>query len=184
MTPDAPDAPEPSDRRDFLTKAAAIAIGTAAVAVPAGVGLVTVFDPLRRRDSEGGPILVTTLNALPDDGKPRRFQIVADRRDAWNKFPKAPIGAVYLRRTGEKSVEALNVTCPHAGCAVEFREGDGSFLCPCHDSKFKLDGSIDDPDSPSPRAMDSLVVEIRNDSEVWVTFQNFEPGKSQKILLA
>jgi menaquinol-cytochrome c reductase iron-sulfur subunit len=179
-----PDTPEPSDRRDFLTKAAAVAIGTVSTLVPVGAGLVTIFDPLRRRSAESGPILVTTLNALPNDGKPRRFQIVADRQDAWNKYPQVPIGAVYLRRVNEKTVEALNVTCPHAGCPVEFKEADGSFLCPCHDSKFKLDGTIDDPKSPSPRALDSLEVEIRNDSEIWVTYRNFEPGKSDKIPLA
>lgn len=179
-----PDVPDQPERREFLTRAAAVAIGTVATLVPAGAGLVTLFDPLRRRSLSGGPVLVTTLNALPNDGKPRRFQIIADREDAWNKFPQVPIGAVYLRRVDETKVEALNVTCPHAGCPVEFKEDTQSFLCPCHDSKFKLDGALADPNSPSPRGLDTLAVEIRNSSEVWVTFQNFEAGKTRKIPLA
>jgi menaquinol-cytochrome c reductase iron-sulfur subunit len=179
-----PDAPEQPERRDFLTKTAAVAIGAVAALVPAGAGLVTVFDPLRRRSTASGAVLVTTLSALPNDGKPRRFQIIADRADAWNKFPQVPIGAVYLRRLEETKVEALNVTCPHAGCPVEFKEGTQSFLCPCHDSKFKLDGTLADAHSPSPRGLDTLTVEIRNGAEVWVHFQNFEAGKAKKIPLA
>ena len=179
-----PDSPDQPERRDFLTKAAAVAIGTVTALVPAGVGLVTIFDPLRRQGAAGGPVLVTTLNALPNDGQPRRFQIIADREDAWNKFPQVPVGAVYLRRVDETKVEALNVTCPHAGCPVEFKPDTGSFLCPCHDSKFKLDGALADLKSPSPRALDALDVEIRNGSEVWVKFQNFEAGKAKKIPLA
>lgn len=183
-SPDAPDQPDQPERREFLTKAAAVAIGGVATLVPAAAGLVTVFDPLRRKSAAGVPVLVTTLNALPHDGKPRRFQVIADREDAWNKFPKVPIGAVFLRRVEEKLVEALNVTCPHAGCPVEFRPQTDSFLCPCHDSLFTLAGKIADPKSPSPRGLDTLAVEIRNDSEVWVTFQNFEAGKARKIPLA
>jgi Rieske Fe-S protein len=120
---------------------------------------------------------------LPEDGTPRRFEILADRVDAWNKFPHVPVGAVYLRRAGS-GVQALNVTCPHAGCPVEFKGGTGSFLCPCHDSKFNLDGTlVAGARSPSPRAMDILEAEVR-DGAIWVKFQNFEAGKARKIPLA
>jgi len=179
------DSPAQPGRRDFLTKAAAVTIGAATTIVPAGVGLVTVLDPLRRKSAASEFVPVTTLEALPEDGTPRRFEIVADRVDAWNKFPRVPVGAVYLRRVAGGSVQALNVTCPHAGCPVEFKAGAGSFLCPCHDSKFNLDGTlVAGARSPSPRALDSLTAEVRNGAEVWVKFQNFEAGKSAKIPLA
>lgn len=180
----APEPPAQPGRRDFLTKAAALGVGAAATTVPLLAGLYTVLDPLRRKSGAGGPVFVTTLGALPQDGVPRRFQIIADRADAWNKFPNVPVGAVYLRRTGESKVEALNVTCPHAGCPVEYRPALQAFLCPCHDSKFQLDGALADTRSPSPRALDSLEVEVRHGSEVWVKFQNFEAGKAEKIPLA
>src|SRR5262245_30787921 len=96
-----PDSPAQPERRDFLTKAAAVAVGAVAGLVPAGAGLVTVFDPLRHRSGGGGPVLVAMLSALPEDGQPRRFQIIADRSDAWNKFPQVPVGAVYLRRVSD-----------------------------------------------------------------------------------
>ena len=129
-------------------------------------------------------MLITSLDALPADGTPQKFAIMADRVDAWTKFPNAPVGAIYLRRTGEKTVEAINVVCPHAGCFVDFRFSNKDFYCPCHNSAFGLDGKITDPRSPSPRGLDTLETEIRNEKEVWVLFQNFQTGNAQKIPVA
>lgn len=178
------DPPAQPERRDFFAKAAVIGIGAATTAVPLLAGLATLLDPLRRKAGSGGPVFVTTLSALPEDGEPRRFQIIADRSDVWNKYPSVPVGAVYLRRVGNAKVEALNVTCPHAGCPVEFKPARGFYLCPCHDSLFKLDGTLASESSPSPRGMDLLEVEVRHGAEVWVRFQNFEAGKAKKIPLA
>lgn len=175
------DWPVHDGRRGFFKKGAALVIGAVTTLVPLAAGIVTVFDPLRRKNGAGGFVRVTTLSALAEDGTPRRFQIIADREDAWNKFPQVPVGAVYLRRNRAGKPEALNVTCPHAGCPVEYKTATNSFLCPCHDSKFKLDGALADLGSPSPRAMDALAVEVRNGSEVWVKYQNFEAGKARKI---
>jgi cytochrome b6-f complex iron-sulfur subunit len=37
------------------------------------------------------------------------------------------------------SVLALDATCPHAGCEVDWR--GKNFVCPCHGSAFAADGS-------------------------------------------
>jgi hypothetical protein len=50
-------------------------------------GLLTLLDPLRRKAGISGFVHVTSLSALPEDGTPRRFPVIADRVDAWNKFP-------------------------------------------------------------------------------------------------
>lgn len=173
-------------RREFLAKSAALVCGGVATLVPVGVGLVTVMDPLRRGgEGEAAFLRVTTLGSLPEDGTPRRFEIIAEQVDAWNKFPNVAIGAVYLRRLAGGKVEALHVTCPHAGCPVEFKPATRDFLCPCHDSRFNLDGSLTvGARSPSPRGLDSLEVDVRDGTEVWVRFQNFESGKSEKIPVA
>ncbi len=171
-------------RRNFLKEAAAIILGTIGGVIPVLAGLVVLFDPVRRRQKGSlDKIRVTTLEAVPEDGLPRKFPILADRTDAWNRFPSAPIGAVYLRRTSKTSVEALNVVCPHAGCFVDYRSDSKSFFCPCHNSSFALNGKIADPKSPSPRAMDGLEVEVRNGSEIWVKFQNFRTGQAEKVPL-
>ncbi|MDP3071719.1 MAG: Rieske (2Fe-2S) protein [Opitutaceae bacterium] len=182
-TPSAPDsAPPPAgDRREFLTKAAAIAIGGAITAVPPIAGLCVFLDPLRREASAGASVLVASLSALTEGGEPRKFPVLADKVDAWNRATNVPVGAVYLQRLKDNKIRALNVVCPHAGCFVDFRPAQNKYHCPCHDSSFGLDGAILDPKSPSPRPLDELPVEIRKGTEVWVTFQNFRAGEHKKI---
>ncbi|MDX1950610.1 MAG: Rieske 2Fe-2S domain-containing protein [Verrucomicrobiota bacterium] len=163
-----------------MKKAGAVVIGGIATLIPAGAGFVVLTDPLRRGSGEANAVRVTTLESLPGDGIPQKFSILASRTDAWNRYPNAPIGAIYLRKSGDK-VQALNVVCPHAGCFVDFRAAAKHFFCPCHNSSFGLDGKIQDASSPSPRGLDELEVEIRNGNEVWVKFQNFHTGTAEKI---
>ena len=156
-------------------------IGALAGLVPIVTGWLVFLDPLRRKSETGDAVRVTSLNALPEDGLPRRFAVVASHRDAWNRMPHVPVGAVYLRRTGEGRVQAFNVICPHAGCFVDFNPSAKAYHCPCHNSSFALDGRIADPKSPSPRGLDELEVEIRNQNEVWVKFRNFRAGEKEKV---
>jgi menaquinol-cytochrome c reductase iron-sulfur subunit len=173
-------SPEP-DRRNFLTKAAAVVIGGSIAAVAPVAGLFVALDPLRRQTEGGDMVLVTTLNALPESGEPRKFSVITTRVNAWNRESNVPVGAVYLQRLKDGTVRALNCVCPHAGCPVNYRPAQNHYHCPCHNSSFATDGKILDPKSPSPRPLDDLAVEIRNDTEVWVKFQNFRAGVHEKI---
>lgn len=172
----------PLQRRGFLKTSVCLATGAAAFLAPPIIGLRTLLDPLGRTStSTTGFVRVASLQAMPADGKPRRFQILAGRTDAWNKYSAVPIGAVYLRRSGEKDVSAFNVICPHAGCFVDYAADRQVYFCPCHNSSFTLDGDVSDPKSPSPRGLDALPVEIRPDGEVWVKFQNYRTGIARRI---
>lgn len=171
-------------RRDFVKKVLSGIVGTIIGLVPLGAGLKVFLDPLRRKSAASDAIRITTLEAIPADGIPLKFPVLATRVDAWNKFTQVPIGAVYLRRLADNKLEAFNVVCPHAGCFVDFLPERGKFLCPCHNSTFTLAGKIDDPSSPAPRGMDSLDVELRGGKEVWVKFRNFEAGHAEKIPVA
>ncbi len=176
--------PVAEGRRGFIRKFLAGLIGAVLALIPAGAGLTVLLDPLRRKTSASGAVPVTTLDGLPADGLPHKFAVLATRTDAWNKFTQVPIGAVYLRRLADGKLQAFNVVCPHAGCFVDFVAETGSFLCPCHNSTFTVEGKIADRSSPSPRALDSLEVEVRNDNEVWVKFRNFQAGSAAKIPVA
>ena len=176
--------PPANGRRGFIKRLLAGVLGAVLGFIPALAGLAVLLDPLRRKTASNTVVRVTSLDALPADGVPRQFPVFADRADAWNKFTNVRVGAVYLRRTTEGRVEALNVVCPHAGCFVDFISEMGKFLCPCHDSLFMVDGKIADKSSPAARPLDSLEVEVRNEKEIWVKFQNFEAGKAEKIPVA
>ncbi len=181
------------ERRRFLTKLLALVFGSVAGLVPVGAGLRVFTSPLAKAGTGGlggnaaqnnNAVHVANLDLLPEDGVPRKFPVVADRRDAFSVYPHVPVGAVYLRRGKDQTVTALNVACPHAGCFVDFVPGNGRYFCPCHGSTFELSGAIHDAASPSPRGMDTLEVEVRNNSEVWVKFQNFVAGHKGKIPVA
>lgn len=180
-----------NSRRAFLKRAFTLLLGGIATLFPVGAGFTLLLDPLRRAKTRAtnGPgrwVRVTQLEAVPPNGIPQRFPVIAQRTDVWNKYKNMPIGAVYLRRTGPNHVHvsALNVICPHAGCFVDFHKDKKLFICPCHDSSFALDGEINDPNSPSPRPMDGLEVEVRGKGEVWVNFKNFQSGIPKKVATA
>ena len=170
-------------RRGFCGQAAAILCGAVGLLVPAATGVAAFLNPLRQKGQGGQFLRLAALDVLPADGTPRKVPVIADRTDAWNRFPAEPIGAVFLRRVGRK-VEALQVLCPHANCSINF-EGSpqgGKFFCPCHAASFNLSGQRTDATSPSPRNMDTLDVEIRNSNEVWVKFENFRMGIAAKVV--
>lgn len=169
-------------RRNFIASVGAICVAAAASIVPLAAGAAALFDPLRRGRRDLSMILVTKLSAVPEDGAPKKFTIETDRVDAWTTYENTPVGAVYLRRTSA-GVAALNVVCPHAGCFVGLMPDKSRFGCPCHKSSFDLNGVVNDANSPSPRDMDALEVEVRNGDEVWVRFQNFLPGREEKTAI-
>ena len=153
-------------------------------------GLVVLLDPLRRKGTQGNWIRIAALDALPDDGIPRQFEVIADKQDAWNKYLNQPIGAVYLRREpGSETVTAFNATCPHAGCFIGFAAQQKHFACPCHKSTFDLEGVRLTERSPSPRDMDSLETEVRVATgaggaaakEVWVKYLDFRIATEEKV---
>ena len=111
--------------------------------------------------------------------------VIADRSDAWNRFPAGPIGAVFLCRKGDE-VTAMQGLCPHEGCPIGYDAQQKVFQCPCHKQpRFDLSGKRTEGEaSYSPRDMDTLDVEVRvkNDQkEVWVKFQTFTQGIAAKV---
>ncbi len=169
-------------RRGFLSKALAILVGGLVGLVPLAAGAVFFSDPLLRRrkpaqgdgDEDSGFVRVTTLQALPSDGSPRLFPVVADQQDAWNKFPQTEVGSVYVSKSAGDQLTCFNSRCPHLGCTVKYQADLSSFVCPCHDSSFSLEGHRNN--EIPPRDLDHLDVELRNQNEVWVRFQKFRAG--------
>ncbi len=181
MTPErSATGPVDPGRRRFLAEALALVCGGLATVVPLAAGVWAFLDPLRRKAGAAVFRPVADLAAIPADGVPRRFAVVADRVDAWTGFAAEPVGAVYLRRRAESdAVEALSATCPHAGCFVELEPTGRCFRCPCHNSSFTLDGAIVAP-SPSPRAMDGLDCRVAANGTVEVKWETFYTGIAEK----
>ncbi len=58
----------------------------------------------------------------------------------------------------EQGFSALSLVCPHLGCQVNVNS-DG-FACPCHGSRFQLDGSL--RNGPTSRPLTALRVEVNS----------------------
>ena len=190
-----PGAPEhhldrSNSRRSFFAAATATVAGGVAVLTPLAVGVASFLSPLFRR-ARSPEVRVALLDQVADDGVPRYFPVIADREDAWNRYPAQRVGAVYLvRQPGQDVPVAFTAKCPHAGCFIGYTPGDDAFKCPCHTSSFKLDGTrLRGDDEVAPRGMDELPVEIRQVNtadgqqlaEVWVTFIDFQTGHKERI---
>jgi Rieske Fe-S protein len=110
-------------RRAFLEGAAAT-VGAALVA-----GCTSGSSaPLQAKESAQGLTLAGTQ--LPANGEAVAFL-----------FPdgKQP-GLLYSSKAGQSG--AVSAVCTHQGCTVEWTNGapQGAFSCPCHQSKFDLNG--------------------------------------------
>ena len=190
----APDEHPP--RRSFLYNALTIAISAIVGLAPLAAGLAVFFDPLRRKgeapagDDGGNWLRIASIDAVPADGLPRQFPVIADQVDAWNRTPNQPVGLLYARRQPDsEEVEVFTAVCPHAGCFVGVveKEGQPQFLCPCHNSAFDLEGKKIEASGvshPSPRDMDVLEVDVEKlkaTGEIWVDFKNFYPGKHDRV---
>lgn len=186
--------PPPTERRSFLTSAAAIVVGAIVAIFPFAAGLGVLFDPLRRRgkgaagvDSEDAVqfVRIGPLDVLPADGVPHQFVLTDDVVDAWTRSPAQRVGTAFLMRTDAKAgpqITAFSSVCPHLGCAVDFNAPAGEFECPCHASAFAKDGAK--LFGPSLRGLDPLAVKLVDtggQQEIWVERARFRTGISERI---
>ena len=149
-------------------------------------GMAFLLSPLKK---SGRGTSFDTLARMSElkVGEPRAFAVLKDLRDGWVKYPREPIGSVWLIRQPDgvdPPVVALTAECPHLGCAVNLAADGKSFLCPCHNSIFSLAGKPEN--TVSPRPMDPLDVQITSgpDPEIRVKFERFRPQADRRIPLA
>lgn len=170
--------PTDTSRRRAMTAfmAGGSAVYAAALLIPAYRFL---DQPRKATDGEGNFRRVIRLDALAE-GKPLKFNVTGDQRDAYTLSRAQTLGSVWLQRDGD-AVTALSAECPHLGCAINVGPSGDDFRCPCHTSKFLPDGSA--ASGPSPRPMDSLSTRVV-DGWVEVDFARYRQGVPTKERIA
>lgn len=121
-------ATEPT-RRDVLTR---VGIGACAVAA-VGSGAVT-FDFLKPK------VLfepATTFRA----GSPLDYPDGTVRFDRERKAYVVGVGG---------GVYAMSAVCTHLGCITRYVSDEGAIACPCHGSRFDLEGNVTHGPAPHP----------------------------------
>jgi cytochrome b6-f complex iron-sulfur subunit len=122
-------------RRDFFTR-----VGVGACAVAAGGSGVMTLDYLKPKVLFEPP---TTFIA----GTPLDY---AEGVVRFNKDKKAyVIGA-------SNGVYALSAVCTHLGCIARYKSDEKVIACPCHGSRFDLEGNV--VHGPAPRSLPWLDV--------------------------
>lgn len=91
--------------------------------------------------------LTTPLAKMPDQFAQRidsptspNFAFVMKDGGGDNAPGKLSFGG-WVTRTGDQT-EVYAINCPHLGCSYNFNPQARTFDCPCHGSRFRLDGSV------------------------------------------
>lgn len=53
-------------------------------------------------------------------------------------------------------LQTFSTICPHMGCEVQWNDGENTWDCPCHNSRFEADGKL--KKGPATRGLDNLDV--------------------------
>ncbi len=67
----------------------------------------------------------------------------------------------------DKGLLALYMVCTHLGCIPKWIDTNHRFECPCHGSKFELDGKY--IEGPAPRSLDRFVMTVTYSDGTQVT---------------
>ncbi len=105
---------------------------------------------------------IALFNFLKPKVKPGGFgnKVIAGQVE---EFPPGTIshvrkGRFYISTLEDGGLLALYHRCTHLGCTVPWRDDEGLFHCPCHNSIYTTTGEL--VSGPAPRPMDLFPIEI------------------------
>ena len=110
--------------------------------------------PATRHDDEPPP---TTGGTAPEPAN-----VIAKTADV-------PVGSgvivdeIVVTQPSAGEFKGFSAICTHKGCTVD-KVADGTIDCPCHGSKFNLDGSV--ANGPATKPLESAAVTVQGDSIV------------------
>jgi len=133
--------PSPLARRDFLKITWAFFGGVVALET---AGVFLAYLQPRLAEGEFGSVITA---GLVDD-----FPA--------NSVTHIPNGRFYIVRIGDGGFLAVYHRCTHLGCTVPWDATTQKFVCPCHNSQFDQQGTVENP--PAPRPLDLFALTIEN----------------------
>jgi Rieske Fe-S protein len=143
---------DPSTRDPHRRQFFARVVKTIQAAIGGTLGVVlggSIVSPsLMRREEHWLP--AGSLGALADNA-PTPIALRVVREDGYSQIVDRRV--VFLVKTGESSVLALDPTCTHLGCRVSWDAATRELKCPCHGGVYDHLGQVKagPPPSPLPR---------------------------------
>ena len=114
-----------------------------------------LFVPKPRREDDW--VEAADVASLPQ-GVPEEVVFPRSRIDGWKVTVEKTKAWIVRKPNGQ--VVAFAPQCTHLGCAYHWDVKGRTFLCPCHSSRFSIDGSV--LGGPAPRPLDQYAVKIEN----------------------
>ncbi len=128
------------DRRNFLSW---VGVGLLASSLPVAIAACT-SDSGQKTEEPKAETEPASKPPAREDG----FVEVGSLQDlksqtfiADKDFATGPLLVIQDPQDSAKLI-ALNSTCPHKQCNVEWKQDKSSVTCPCHGSEFKYDGAL------------------------------------------
>ena len=119
----------------------------------------------------GGFVLYPVVRYLipPPSPEAATRRVVAARKDelAPGSFKIFPFGGQpgLLIRSADGNYRAFSAVCTHLGCTVQFKPGEKSIWCACHNGRYDLEGR--NVSGPPPRPLEQYTVHV-SDAEIVV----------------
>jgi cytochrome b6-f complex iron-sulfur subunit len=132
-------------RRQFFVK-----LGLGSVAVAAVGTAAFGYDFL-------SPNVLYEPSPVVNEGKPTEYPPDSVTLD--------PAAAIFVVNSGQ-GYYALQAICTHLGCLTAWKPELGIIACPCHGSKFKIDGTK--IAGPAPRPLPWLRMWLNDDGDLMV----------------
>jgi len=74
--------------------------------------------------------------------------------------------SVLVANTTSQGLRAYGAYCPHAGCEVAWVDREDSVVCPCHLSRFSVNGSVTRP--PAAADLDTYGAKLSTDEQTLI----------------
>jgi Rieske Fe-S protein len=132
------------------------------VLLGAGLGLVTAVVAAcstsgNKPEATSESSATTAAPGAPDAGGAPAANVIAKTADV-------PVGSgvivdkVVVTQPTAGVFKGFSAICTHAGCTVN-KVTDGTIDCPCHGSKYNLDGSVANGPATKPLAVENVTVQ-------------------------
>ena len=142
-------------RRNFLVRTIVAIQATIGATVAFVFGATTLAPSFSRRDPFW--LHAADLESLPEN-QPIPVTLRITRPDGYSQVVDRTV--VYLVRTGEHDVRAMQSTCTHLGCRTSYDRRSKRILCPCHGGVFDTQGNV--VDGPPPAPLPTLTTKVDN----------------------
>ena len=144
------------NRREFTT----IAMSFLGTIMGAAVGLPVIgylLSPATKTSGGDKWVSMGPLDKYPI-GKPTLFNFTETTVNGWERSTNS-YGAFIIRKN-ETELSIFSNICTHLSCRVNWHDDIQQFICPCHDGRFAIDGTV--ISGPPPRPLDIFEYKIED----------------------